>query len=274
MRRRCLRQFLLRYVLNAEPAQPDDIARVCGRVIHVGLAAAFTARAEDRIDGDRGSPQMARYYPVAEAAMMDSPDYPLLPAAEAMRAHAEVDRVLASILPPHPAMILGVELPFEVVIEGERIVGIIDYAVRTGETSLHVRDWKSGAVTWLPSADPAVPLYGLAAAQKWPWATTITVGLYPTRTRAEWLETLDLDQAGQTVARLAADAQQERATVAELTADTVDALYPPSPGEHCRTCVVRSYCPRFRDIVDLPIRPGVDVVTEQKRLTRALERRS
>lgn len=274
MRDRCPRQFLLRYVLNAQPAQPDDVARMRGRVIHAGLAAAFAARAEDRIDGDRGNPQMARYYSVARMAMMDSSDYALLSTLETMRAHAEVYQVLASIPPPHPAMVLGVELPFEVLAEGEWITGIIDYAVRTGETSLHVRDWKSGPVTWSPSADPAVPLYGLAAALRWPWATTITIGLYPTRTRVERLETLDPGLAREASARLAADARQERAALAELTADTADALYPPTPGEHCRTCTLRSYCPRFSDAVDLPIRPGVDVVTEQKRLTRALEQRS
>lgn len=273
MRQRCLRQYLLRYELDAAPSQPDDHARMSGRIIHEGLAAAFRARAEGKpIDATR--PLMAGYFPVAEQAMREHGDYDKLSDIETMRIHGEVYWVLAAIPPPHPSAILGVEMTFRVEVHGEPVTGVVDYAVRTSAASVHVRDWKSGAVSHQPTLDPALPLYGWEARRLWPWATTITVGLYSTRTRHEVVEVLEPDSSHYLLARLALDAQEARAAATALTVNTVDALYPPRRGEHCRTCSVRSYCPLFRHVVGLPIRAGVDVAAERHRLDQALERRS
>jgi hypothetical protein len=274
IRHRCPRQYLLRYELKAMPTQPDDHGRIVGRVMHAGLAAALGARAAGAPADALTRPAMARYYPTAERAMMTHPDYPRLSIAEAMRACGEVHWTLVAIPPPHPAAILGVELPFTVNVDGEQINGVLDYAVRTGENSVHVRDWKSSAVTWRPTTDPAVPLYGWEARRRWPWATTITVGIYSIRSRREQVETLDPDASRYLLDRLVADAREARAEAAALTTDTVDALYPPRRGEHCRTCSFRSHCPLFRHVTGLPMRPGINLATERHRLSRTLEQRS
>jgi hypothetical protein len=274
LRRRCLRQYLLRYELKANPSQPDDHARMHGRIVHAGLAAAFVARINNERLDDPLKPQMARYYPVAERTMMAHSDYAGLSDVETMQACGEVYRALARIPLPHPSAILGVEMYFKTEVQGEPIAGVVDLVLRTGEDRVHIRDWKSGLVTWQPVTDSALPLYGWVARERWPWAKTITLGLFSTRTGHELVETLGPDDDRSLVGRLVRDARDARADAARLTAESVDALYLPRRGEHCRTCSFRSYCPLFRHVTDLSIRPGVDVVAERERLTQALEQRS
>lgn len=269
--RHCPRQYMLRHVLKAAPAQPDSAARMRGRVVHAGLAAAFAARVDHEL-GDPGYPQMARYYPAAERAMYSHPDTPKLSVVAGAEARAEVYAVLKTITPSHPAAILGVEMPFTVAVDGEQLTGVVDLALRTGPTSAHIREWKTGTVDWEPLSDDALPLYGGVAVHRWPWIETVTIGLYSTRTGREQVQTLTLDQTQALRRRLVADAMRERAARAQLSVDTADTLFPTTPGAHCGSCPFRSYCPLFRGVAGLPVRPGVDPIAEGHRLAQMLER--
>jgi hypothetical protein len=266
----CPRQYALRYVLKAVPAQPDSVARMRGRVIHAGLAAAFQARAAGEM-GAAQYPLMARYYPAAEAAMLAHADAAVLSSVERAGAFAQAHRVLRRVASPHPAAILGVEMPFDVDIEEVPVEGVIDLALRTGLASVHVREWKTGTVTWLPLEDDALPVYGWAAAQRWPWVKTITVGLYATRVNQEREQALSVARSRLRCAKLARDARWAATARTSLTAETIDALYPMNPGGHCGGCPFRSYCPQFSKVSDLPLRSGVDVAAERHRLAQTLE---
>jgi len=269
--RHCPRQYLLRHILHAVPAQPDSVSKLRGRVIHAGLAAAFAERAIGE-PGDRHRPMMARHYAAAEHAMREHRDTSMLSSIERAVAFAQVFEVLRTIPPPHPTAILGVELAFSLELDGEPINAVTDLVLRTGSTSLHVREWKSGTVTWEPVVDDALPFYGLMALQRWPWAQTITVGLYPTRINRERVQVLTPVHIQRLRDRLVNDARRDRRARLNLSAGTVDTLFPTDVGSHCGGCPFRSYCPQFRSVTDLPVLPGVDVVAESNRLAMALER--
>jgi len=269
--RHCPRQYLLRHVLHAVPAQPDSVSKLRGRVIHAGLAAAFAERATGE-PGDRHRPMMARHYAAAEHAMHEHSDTPMLSSVEQAGAIAQAFEVLRTIAPPHPTAILAVELEFSLEVDGESINAVTDLVLRTGSTSLHVREWKTGTVSWEPVADDALPLYGLMALQRWPWAQKVTVGLYSTRINREQVQTLTPVHIQRLRDRLTRDARWDRQARPGLSVGTVDALYPTDVGSHCGGCPFRSYCPQFRSVTNLPVRPGVDVVAERHRLAAALER--
>lgn len=259
--------MLLRDVLHLAAAQPDPPSRRCGRVIHAGLEAAYRTASQER---DHVAGQMLRFFEVAIEAMRAHPDAATLTEADWSRSVADVRRTLAKLPVPHPAAILGVELPFTLVTpRGVELRGIFDLVLRIGQAKIHIRDWKSGQLSanyHAPTTSLQAGVYHWAASQLFPWAKSISVGLLSTRALDEIVQELETTTADVLTASVERDAIEAYDAQARLPSSTIDLLYPPSPGEHCGGCGHRSYCPVFAG-ADLPVRDGVDLAAERARLT-------
>lgn len=260
--RSCPRRFYVRYVLGLPPSQPASDSRVFGRMVHAGLQAAYEAAR----DQPGGGPAMSAYYDLAYAAIMD---YGRGVGGEGgtigRTARLDAAGVLEALLPwlrvPYPSSILAVERGFVVDIDGVRVRGVIDLALQTGPRSVHIRDWKSGA---LPEADqlplnPQLGTYRLVAPLLWSWADEFDAGLYGVRAREERSISIGDDVARYVGARLlwhyydSVDAAEARAAGAGL-----DQTYPTHPGSQCVTCDYASYCP-LRAHLSLPVRDENEV---------------
>lgn len=269
--RACPRQYLLIHVLRARPAIATSRDRGFGIVTHRAIQAAYAARASGSAPVD-GQPGRMDGYLRNVLDALDDVDAPLRQRRDVAAAVAALLRRLPA---PHPTAILGVEHSFELTHDGVRTRGVIDYAVRTGPSSIHVRDWKTGAVDSDPESlegNLQMSTYDDAAHALWPWATTVTVGLYAVRQLRETIRELSRETVTFFRARSTRDALAVQDAVARVNADTVDDLFPARSGRHCGACVMRPYCPLFRD-ASLPLRGDVDVAAERHRMDTELATR-
>lgn len=185
---------------------------------------------------------------------------------------ADCARVVSSALAvldvPLPASIIGIEFPFSFHHNGIVIDGVIDLALRTGPHSVRVLDWKTGKVpdrTEAIEGHTALGVYSVAALQAWPWARTIDACLYSVPKRKSVNLVVSRAMQELVLSRITADFHAAHHAKALLSPENVDETFPARSGDHCMTCVFRSYCPIFADS-DLPVRPGLDVLAERDRI--------
>jgi RecB family exonuclease len=254
----CPRQYSLRYLRGARPAQPVAPNRARGIVAHAGMEGAYRAAQEE---GPRESGLMLDFAQESRLSMMDTQEWRELSTAERGDILTLVEDCLESLPTPHATSILGVECAVDMTLDGLDVTAILDVVLRTGRRSLHVRDYKTSALPRKPDeleSNMQLAVCALAASQRWPWADTITVGLYSLPKRREIIHRLSRKSVATLVRHLVA--QAERAHARES--------FPATPGDHCATCRFRSYCPEFAG-VDFPLASGlspVDVAREQFRL--------
>ena len=263
--RTCRRQFLLKDLLAAEPAQHAARRNLRGNVMHAGMEAALRTVAAGKY---RHATSMAAFFGEAETAMREHPSAAELPAADLADCVGIVYAALTGLGVPAPGSILGVEMPFTFVHHGMPVKGIIDLALRTGPVSARVIDWKSGRIPERSEqleGNTALGVYSVAAMRAFPWARTIEVCLHsiPRAQSVQLVITREMQEL--VLERLAGDFHAAESARARLAPESVDDLFPASTGDHCTSCVFRSYCPEFRDSSP-PVRPGVDVDAERERL--------
>lgn len=263
--RTCPRQFLLRDVVNAEPAQFEARRLLRGSVIHAGMEGAIQAVAAGK---HREARSLFDFLAEAQEAMEAHPAAAELSTAELADCFRVVSSALAVLEVPLPGSIIGVEFPFSLRHNGMVINGQIDLVLRTGPCSLRVLDWKTGKIPERAEAiegHTALGIYSIAALQAWPWARTVEVGLYsvPQNRSVNLIVTRAMQEM--VLDRLARDFHAAHHAKARLSPETVDEVFPARSGEHCTSCAFRSYCPLFAESA-LPVRPGVDVTAERERI--------
>lgn len=221
--------------------------RALGMVMHSALESAY----EQARQGSDGCAVLRAHVPGTMDRFLDGAVETLLsrwrnlllPDDDALKAHlvAELGAVLESLPVPRAAAILGVEEQIEFTgWSGTPFKAILDLVLRTGPESLHIRDWKRKSIKSLPHGEKLLDDVQLceqrvAAAQRWPWAHTVTIGLFSTTACGEIVAELPLDRA------------QYRLDGHEVTAHRMETAeqYPPVKGHACGGCPVRPQCPAF-----------------------------
>jgi RecB family exonuclease len=148
-----------------------------------------------------------------------------------------------------PEAVLGLEREFELEIAGVRLVGALDRVDRIAPDAVRIRDYTSGRIP--PSRQEVdeslqLALCDLAAAQLWPWARRIEVGLDLLRhDRVVWTERSE--------AQREATWRYVRAMVDRIeTAQD----YPARLGTLCTHCDQRTHCPAYRDALSATPTPA------------------
>jgi hypothetical protein len=263
-------RYWLAYEQRVTPSQRVDPHRVHGRLVHVGLAAAYQAAANGPGSWSRGA-VMSMFAGAAREAINVYVDRDPITVRQRESALAEVERVLRVLPIPAMGAILGVELPFRMTVNDVVIIGAIDLLLRTAVDGVHTRDWKTGAVPTEIVVHPQLGTYFQATRERFPWARSITVGLFPTRALNETMGTFNAETLDYVLGRLVEKYHQSVDTaqlVGHGELSIVDA-YPTNPDSQCSRCDYRSYCPLFAG-VDLPVRDITAVAVEKDRIHRLI----
>lgn len=245
--RSCPQQWKLIYA-ESDPAKraavrsdtPEHMR--LGTVSHAGLDVAYTlARTETDFDPGR---RMSRYRePVLDALEREWARQALPDGGTFFdQVASEVDRVLEALPCPHPRAVLGVEQVVPMIgPHGRAFTTQLDLVLRTGPSSLHVRDWKRRSWSSVRKValfdDDQLGPYRVAASQRWPWATTVTVGLYSIPDAREH------SSASYPLARAL-----DMVAGHELTAHRMEeaTVWPTTPdGSNCGSCRARKVCPKW-----------------------------
>lgn len=240
--RTCPKQWELRYrtasrAWRAEMAGETPLPMLLGTVAHRGLEAAYL---DAQAGFALGSGHMSMFRETAlDAIRKASAGLGIDEHPEAEQIEDEVGDVLHTLPVPRRAAVLGVEMTLADEVEGIEFTNVVDLILRTGPTSLHLRDWKRKSVRNLPLAvnladDPQLCSYRHAAARHFPWAQTVTVGLYSLISNREVSAELPLARAKRTMAG-------EAATIRKAQGDAE--CLPTPDGTNCSRCLVRSACP-------------------------------
>lgn len=164
-----------------------------------------------------------------------------------------------------PEAVLGIECEFELEIAGVRFVGALDRADRIAPDAVRIRDYKSGRIP--PSRQEVdeslqLAIYDLVAAQLWPWAKRVEVGLDLLRhDRVVWTERTEAQREATWRYVLA---MVERIETAED--------YPARLGTLCTHCDQRTHCPAYGDALSGRPRPGAATVDQSDLAAVARER--
>jgi RecB family exonuclease len=268
----CRYAYWLRYLAKVPASQPPSRARVHGRLVHVGLAAALEAARRE--PGTAGQ-MMIGFRALAHAAIMAYTGRgEQITNRSREDAWAEVAAVLETMPVPGRGAIVAIERQFSITPGEFTIGGVIDYAARTGRDSAHLRDWKTGSIPENPEElqrNIQLLLYALAVAHWFDWVRRLTVGLYSTRTGREVITTVGNNMITWAVGRIETIAAEER-SVGQLVQQgemSITSAYPVTKGMHCATCDFRSYCPLFAK-ADLPVVNAEQVEESKRRVARLL----
>lgn len=243
--RTCLMQWHLTYGGGGQPHGKRDISqpKALGMVAHSALEVAYECARQEFPHAHRPG-TMDRYLNEALDALASRWRNLLLPEDDALQAQlvAEVGGTLEALAVPRPLSILAIEETLSFTgRSGTPFKATPDVVLRTGYDSIHIRDWKRKAARSLPSSEEMLDDVQLcelrvAAAEKWPWARTVTVGLFSVIAASEVTTELPLERA---LYRL--DGHEVTAHDAETST-----VFPPRRGEACRSCPVRPQCPVFK----------------------------
>lgn len=237
-----------------DAAHPLSVPRILGSALHAGLAAAYTAAPSHpgrnslwRAVGPVAMAELERY--LTENATW------IRRVAYYEDARRMLQDILGSIPTPDGDAVLAVEKAFRFTHTGSRsmpVTGRFDLVMRTGMSGIHIRDWKLGDVPHRREeleSNTQLAVYTAAARHLWPWAATVSVGLYSISKRRE-ISTV-----------LAPDSVTHALDVMEwdyLTAHGMMDGLTPTSGPHCGNCDYRAFCPLTR-AGTYPVIPGTDV---------------
>lgn len=255
-------------VARAEPSNPPARVRLLGSVKHAGLEAAFRA-AQLKRDYVRPGATMMLFAGIAENAIAQAiHNAERLDANDYDECAEQVLAVLASIPVPRPSAILGVEQRFRV----GSVTGVVDLILKIGVHGVHLRDWKSGGLTGVVvEEDEQLALYSWWARQVFPWASTVTVGLYSISRNRELVTEISPER-GEVVAGRLLETKMEMADAiasAMQPGAKPEQIFLPRTGEHCNACPFRSYCPKWTGPAPLAY-PAEDVESTKRYLASRL----
>jgi PD-(D/E)XK nuclease superfamily len=213
-----------------------------GTAAHIGFDVAYTL-AQGEADFDPGR-RMSRYREPALDALEREWARQTLPEGGTLfdQVASEVAHALDVLPCPHPRAVLGVEQVVPMLgPHGTPFTNQLDLVLRTGPSSLHLRDWKRKAWSTLSRTllldDDQLASYRVAVSQRWPWARTVTVGLFSIpAAREHTSEPFPLELA------------LDRVAGHELTAHRMETAtsWPTTPdGSNCGSCRARKVCPEW-----------------------------
>lgn len=242
--RTCPRMWKLRYrtsdaTLRATPKAETALPVRLGTLAHLGLEAAYKDAAAGMAMPGR---TMAPFADVAIDTMREACarlGFTEDDDADIDVAIDEVTSVLHTLRRPHPGAILGVEMTLPDEFDGVERVNVVDLILRTGRNSIHIRDWKRKSVKALPltadlADDPQLCSNRLAVARHYPWATTVTGGLYSLISNREVEAEIPLRRA-------IAVMEGEAAVIRKAESDTE--CVPTPNGSNCQRCAFKAACP-------------------------------
>lgn len=247
--RACPLQWFSTYGPGRLPRLDDKRAIPRNKALGIAMHSALEAAYQAVIHGDGllrayRPGTMDRFLDVAIEALASRWRNLLLPEDDALQAHlvAELGAVLESLPVPRASTVLGVEETIHFTgRSGTPFKAILDLVLHTGPGEIHIRDWKRKSISSLPKAvalldDVQLCQQRVAAAQRWPWAQRVTVGLFSTVSCAEVSVELPLERA------------LYRLDGHEVTAHRMESItdFPAVKGSACGGCPVRPQCPAFR----------------------------
>lgn len=272
----CPRQWWYSAVAHAKPAQPDAPNRARGRALHAAIERAYRAAVMNPDRPERGF--MIQYLDPAIMLLWEIWGHKQRQ-HEYNTAVAQLTELFLTLPVPAPHAILGIEQRAMLEHTDEygayRINCVMDLVLKTGPTSVHIRDWKSNRIDSDIENNVQLAVYDLAARALWPWLTTITVGLYSIAQNREIVTELSKEDRRHGLEALLADASEAYAGLNEARQGVIThaAAFPPVSGDRCASCVFRSYCPKFTGAM-LPLRADMipqSVADERRRLAHRLE---
>lgn len=248
--RACPLQWFHAYGPGRLPSLDDKrqlaLNKALGMVAHSALECAYACVQQEfplDIPHDPDA-RMSRYLGQAIDALASRWRNLLLPEDDALQAQliAEVGAVLESLPAPHPLAVIGIEETIHFTgRSGTPFKAILDLVLRTGRDSIHIRDWKRKSISALPKPvelldDVQLCQQRVAVAERWPWARTVTVGLFSTISA---LETQPIE--------LPLERALYRLDGHEVTAHRMETAdeFAPRKGAACAACAVRPQCPAF-----------------------------
>ncbi len=246
--RTCLMQWHLTYGgggIERTHGHKRDIPRhlALGMVAHSALEAAYGCARQEYPRAHRPG-TMDRYLGYALDALASRWRNLLLPEDDALQAQliAEVGAVLESLPVPRARAVLAIEEPLLFTgRSGTPFKAIPDLVLMTGRDSIHIRDWKRKSANSLPSKEDLLDDVQLcqlraAVAERWPWARTVTVGLFSVISCVEVSIELPLERALY---------QLDGHEVTAHNTETIG-MFPTNRGQACGSCAVRPQCPAFK----------------------------
>lgn len=265
----CPRQWWIGYGVRAAVPNVTPAHLTEGSALHAALEAVYTAaRAHPQTEPLAPGTVMRHF----EDAAIDGLNRYLRPAEPSPELVGALLELLDELPVPRPIAIIGIEQKFRFPLSGGEIVeGSIDLALRTGPTSLHIRDWKHSGIPAIDSVQLAT--YDMAARILWPWAEKVTVGFYSIKKRTEVLGVLSVATTHLRMEQMR-HAGEEMADAMAEHADGGDGteLFPTAPDEHCTSCRFRSYCPDYTSPLPLPLTfPADEVASTRADLLRRLD---
>ncbi len=168
----CPLSYKLHYVdrLPAEPSRESELGVVLHRTLEGIVRDHVRAGCRGRLDATWAAAEYQRAW--SESDLGDPAVY-----AEGLDL---VKRWVAREGAVDADAVLGVELGFSIDVQGVRVIGAIDRVDRIGDDAVRVRDYKSSRIPPThQEVDESLQLaiYDLVAAQLWPWARRIELGL-------------------------------------------------------------------------------------------------
>ena len=165
----CPRQWWLSNVAHAPAAQPEASNRARGRALHAAIEHAYRMAVMNPVKGF-----MIQFLDDAVATLWHDwgcdqrqDDY--------NTAVGQLSELFLTLPVPAPGAVLGIEKKAVIEYSDEfgdyKINCVMDLVLKTGPTSAHIRDWKSGRIDGDLSSNVQLALYDLAARITWPWLT-------------------------------------------------------------------------------------------------------
>jgi RecB family exonuclease len=168
----CPRSYKLHYVdwLPPEPSTESELGVVLHRALERVVRAHVSAARTWLLDAARAAAEYQLAW--SESRLSDPAVF-----AEGLEL---VKRWVAREDVVDASAVLAVEQVFDVEVDGVRLVGAMDRVDRIADDAVRIRDYKSGRIP--PSRQEVeenlqLAIYDLAAAQLWPWAKRVEVGL-------------------------------------------------------------------------------------------------
>jgi hypothetical protein len=229
----CAAAFKHRYILKTVPFESDRRALDFGTFLHAVMEDLFRWVLDEEHSGPLPEDKMVELY---RARWPKSQ----LTGLETFQEGLQILRAYVRRFPDVSHWdILGVEVEFDLTIEGFRFVGRIDRADRVNEDTARVIDLKSNRMLFTRNevdADLQMSVYAIAARKLWPWAKNVELVFDMLR-----------HDTSQSTARTMPDLHEAAMYIGELGWRTEhDPKYAAKVGPNCGYCAYKHQCDAYK----------------------------